>query len=260
MSGVIPAIPLILIRPFLPESPVWRERRAAGTLKRPSIRELFSAKLRPITVVSTLMLAMAYGSTFGALQQVPQMLAGVPQIQEQTRNLPPPDAAAINQRIAARMTLVGEVGGLLGRVLLALLIVRIASRRTLVRSFQIPGMVIYPLVFAVAATTNINWLYAGVFLAGLCSVGQFSFWGNYLPRVYPTHLRGTGESFAANVGGRMIGTCAALVTTGLVPSMPGGSVPIQLAYASAIVGTAAFLGGFIASFWLPEPKQTDLPD
>ena len=55
----------------------------------------------------------------------------------------------------------------------------------------------------------------------------------------------------------MIGTCAALVTTGLVPSMPGASVPIQLAYASAIVGTAAFFGGFIASFWLPEPGTVE---
>ena len=29
MSGVIPAIPLILIRPFLPESPAWLEKKAA---------------------------------------------------------------------------------------------------------------------------------------------------------------------------------------------------------------------------------------
>ena len=36
MSGVIPAIPLIVVRPFLPESPVWREKKAAGTLRRPS--------------------------------------------------------------------------------------------------------------------------------------------------------------------------------------------------------------------------------
>jgi len=39
--------------------------------------------------------------------------------------------------------------------------------------------------------------------------------GNYLPRVYPIHLRGTGESFAANIGGRMIGTSFALLTTTL---------------------------------------------
>ena len=28
MSGVIPALPLILIRPFLPESPAWQQKKA----------------------------------------------------------------------------------------------------------------------------------------------------------------------------------------------------------------------------------------
>ena len=28
MSGVMPAIPLILIRPFLPESPIWQQKQA----------------------------------------------------------------------------------------------------------------------------------------------------------------------------------------------------------------------------------------
>src|SRR5215471_3970685 len=44
MSGVIPALPLIVVRPFLPESPIWRERKEAGTLRRPSLRELFTAE------------------------------------------------------------------------------------------------------------------------------------------------------------------------------------------------------------------------
>ena len=34
MSGLVPALPLILIRPFLPESPVWKQRKEAGTLRR----------------------------------------------------------------------------------------------------------------------------------------------------------------------------------------------------------------------------------
>ena len=42
MSGVIPALPLIIIRPFLPESPAWQEKKAAGTLKRPSIAAIFT--------------------------------------------------------------------------------------------------------------------------------------------------------------------------------------------------------------------------
>src|SRR5256884_395897 len=34
LSGLIPAIPLVLVRPFLPESPIWGEKKARGTLKR----------------------------------------------------------------------------------------------------------------------------------------------------------------------------------------------------------------------------------
>ena len=108
-----------------------------------------------------------------------------------------------------------------------------------------------------AGLTLAQW---GIFIVGLLTIGQMSFWGNYLPRVYPTYLRGTGESFAANVGGRMIGTFGALVTVQLVPLMPGATVPIKLAYAAAIVGTTAYVIGYIASLWLPEPQKADLPD
>src|SRR5262245_24695204 len=45
ISGLIPAIPLILIRPFLPEWLVSAEKRKAGTLNRPAIAALFSAHL-----------------------------------------------------------------------------------------------------------------------------------------------------------------------------------------------------------------------
>ena len=76
----------------------------------------------------------------------------------------------------------------------------------------------------------------------------YGFWGNYLPRVYPTHLRGTGESFAANIGGRMIGTSAAVLTTQLAGLVPGGGPAAQLANAATIVGTAALVVGFAASF------------
>ena len=33
LFGLAPAIPLVLIRPFLPESPVWQEKRAARHLE-----------------------------------------------------------------------------------------------------------------------------------------------------------------------------------------------------------------------------------
>src|SRR4051794_10816484 len=57
ISGLIPALPLILIRPFLPESPVWREKKAAGTLKRPRFSELFAAKFSRTTIVTAVLFA-----------------------------------------------------------------------------------------------------------------------------------------------------------------------------------------------------------
>jgi hypothetical protein len=134
------------------------------------------------------------------------------------------------------------------------------SRRLLLRIFQVPGLVLLPIVFLGPATSDLDLLRWGILLVGLCTVGQFSFWGNYLPRVYPLHLRGTGESFAANVGGRMIGTSAAFVTTELSLRMPGATPSIKLAHAAALVGTAVYLIGFITSFFLPEPKESDLPE
>ena len=141
----------------------------------------------------------------------------------------------------------------------AYLAVIIASRRKLLRVFQIPGLVLVPLIFLFPAVNDLGMLKVGIFFAGLLTVAQFSFWGNYLPRVYPMHLRGTGESFAANVGGRMIGTSAALVTTQLANIMPGGSPATQLAYAAAVVAALAYGIGFFSSFWLPEPAEA-LPE
>jgi MFS family permease len=260
MSGVIPAIPLIVIRPFLPESPIWQQKKRAGTLKRPSIAALFSPELRRTTIVTTLMFAMSYGAAFGAIQQLPQIIPGLPEVHEAVQGLPVPQARAIEQQTAASVVKVQEVGGLAGRVLLAVLATVVVSRQRLIRMFQGPGLLVMPIVFGWIATTSLPLLYVGAFVAGLLTVGQFSFWGNYLPRVYPVHLRGTGESFAANIGGRLIGTSFAWVTASLAITSDRSYAPTKMALVAAAVGFSVYLVGFIASFWLPEPKQEELPE
>ena len=311
MSGLIPAIPLIVIRPFLPESPVWAEKKAAGTLRRPSIAELFAPALRRTTIVTTIMFACSLGAAFGAIQQMPQIVPGLPEVQQEVRRrvalLPqtrPATAPSINpattpagapvpvplvppgtlpagsrpadprvaqtsgkvvQETAAHVAFVQEMGGLAGRILLALLVVAIVSRRALIRIFQVPGLFVIPFVFAYAATHSLGMLTVGMFVAGLVTVAQLSFWGNYLPRVYPVHLRGTGESFAANIGGRMIGTSFAAVTAWLAATLtPKGANLVDAAHywacAAAGVGFAVFLIGFVASFFLPEPQTREEHD
>jgi len=295
MSGLIPAIPLIIIRPFLPESPVWARKKSAGTLKRPSFRELFVPEFRRTTIVTTLMFACSYGAAFGAIQQIPQIVPALPEVKGRVAESTAADREKIvqlqkqlaaekqdpstadmkkteealggarrasaqkqkltEQQAASDVTKVQEIGGLVGRFLLAMLAVQIVSRRALLRVFQLPGLIVLPIVFAYCATTNLNYLYVGIFFAGLFTVAQFSFWGNYLPRVYPVHLRGTGESFAANIGGRMIGTSFAWLAAEMAAwqYMPGADHPTKMAYTAAIIAFGVYFVGIVASFFLPEP-------
>ena len=281
ISGVIPALPLILIRPFLPESPVWAQKKAAGTLRRPSIRELFSPQLVRATVMTTLVFAASYGIAFGAIQQLPQILGGpkghaaiIAEAKEAQDNataaaekagkpIPPPRLKAIganaSDEAVAKVTIFQEVGGLVGRVILAFLALRIASRRTLLRIFQIPALLFVPLLFWWISTKlgdagSISAIKAGVFLAGLLTVAQFSFWGNYIPLVFPTHLRGTGESFAANIGGRILGTLAAFLTLTFSAATPPD--PVKIAVVGATVAGIYALLGTILTQWLPEPDPS----
>ena len=252
ISGIIPAIPLMIVRPFLPESPVWKEKKAQGTLKRPSFAELFLPDYRKTTLLTALMFACSYGAAFGAIQHIPRIVPGLPQVAHLAR--------AAQEQAVSKVQFLQEMGGLLGRLVLAFLAVRIVSRRRLLRVFQVPGLFLVPFVFFYPALHNLRTVQVGIFVAGLVTVAQFSFWGNYLPRVYPTHLRGTGESFAANIGGRMIGTSAALLTTQLANVMPGATPFAKLAYSASAVALLVYAVGFLASFWLPEPQRDKLPD
>ena len=296
MSGLIPALPLILIRPFLPESPAWEKKRATGTLRRPSIAELFSPELRQTTIVTALMFACSYGAAFGAIQQLPQIVPGLADVKAMVATevakleLPKDPIAAkkktmaktreIEQKVASQYTKMQEIGGLLGRFLIALFAVRIASRRNLLRTFQIPGLILMPAIFACFLlienrtffTLNLEFMLLGklpvttmsigVLIAGLFTVAQFSFWGNYLPQAYPVHLRGTGESFAANIGGRMIGTSFAWLTAtiaGLGNPSPDVS-PFRFAYTAAGVALFVYVFGVILSFYLPEQNPEMHPE
>ena len=252
LSGLIPAIPLLLTRPFLPESPIWQEKKSAGTLKRPSIAELFQPTLRTTTLVTTLLVACSYALASGVIQQTPRMVPGLPEV----RRLAP----RVVEQTVSGVQLFQELGTIAGRLLFAFLVVRIAKQRRLLRVFLVPGLLVFSCLYFFAATRSLALVKCGIFLAGLLMNGPFSLWGNYLPRMYPTHLRGTGESFAINIGARVIGASGVLLTTQLVNVMPGPSAATRLAYSAGTLAVLAYSLSLIGSFWLREPKHAQLPD
>ena len=252
LSGLIPAIPLILVRPLLPESPVWREKRAKGTLQRPSVAELFRPALRRTTLVTTALIACSYALASGVIQQTPRMVPGLTEVRALT-------SRATEQTVSG-VQLYQDLGTIAGRLLFALLVIRIASQRRLLRIFLVPGLLVFSSVYFFAATHSLVLLKYGIFFAGLFLNAPFSLWGNYLPRVYPTHLRGTGEGFAINIGARIIGASGVLLTTQLANVMPGAGAAARLAYSAGTVAVLAYAASLIGSFWLREPEHAQLPD
>src|SRR5438477_6070935 len=366
MSGLTPAIPIALMLPFVPESQVWLEKRRAGTLRRPSILELFSPQLRRVTLVTAALSACAYAAAFGALQLTPtRIVPGLPSLAEQRNGLQPlreqaldlnkqllgvkarfdqaaketpglkevagkraklriamrtarkplddPNADAatkaaaqaqlasltnqfaqldqeLNQLTASkpeakkavldRERILGqlggnrekqdpfdtaiksrgntvqfwqEMGGLAGRSALALLLILPMSRRSLLRIFQIPGLFVVPLTYLYLFRNDPVGFQWGIAVCGFMTVAQFSYFGEYLPKVFPLHLRGTGGSFATNVGGRMIGTSAAFITPKIAQMFAGGSPYDQMARAAGWVALSIVFLGVLLGFFLPEP-------
>jgi MFS family permease len=367
ITGLLPAIPIAILLPFVPESKIWAEKRKAGTLRRPSFGELFSPALRRTTLVTAALSACAYAIAFGALQLTPtRIVPGIADLAEQQNILRPlqQEAGELNKqldavvpafkqattdvpglaevaskraklRIAMRATgkivadpksdeaakaaaitkLAGmtnslaqldtelntitaakpeakkavidrekvlgqlganrakqeepativktrgtqvqfwqEMGGLMGRIALAVMLALAISRGALLRFFQIPGLIVIPVTYIVLFRDHPQFFQWGIAVAGFLTVAQFSYFGEYLPKVFPMHLRGTGGSFATNVGGRMLGTSAAFVTTNIVAKeFLNGTGPSQIATAAAIVGTSMFALGLMLSFLLPEP-------
>jgi MFS family permease len=249
--GALPAIPLIILRPFLPESPVWVAKRGAGTLRRPSFRELFTPRLRRVTLLATALVACGYSIAFGLLQHIPRLVPSLTQV----AGLP----AREQEQWVSIVHLYQDFGGIAGRVLLALLVSWVVVRGPIFRWTMAATALSVPLMLLGPAVHDADlFRCAAALLAALMAL-QHSFWGNYLPRLFPVHLRGTGESFAIGVGGRVLAPFAAIATTQLANVMPGDTAAAKLAASMALVTGAAVLCGFLLSWRLPEPG-TELPE
>ncbi|HET9474935.1 MAG TPA: MFS transporter [Steroidobacteraceae bacterium] len=251
LFGVVPAIPLMILRPFLPESPLWLSRRTTGTLPRTRIRELFEPRLRRVTILSTLLVGCCYALAFGMMQHIPRVVPGLPGVAELARKA--------QEQFVSFVHFYVDTGAILGRLLFVGLAIYVIARRRMLQTFLLLGLGVFPFVFLGPPMQDIDlFKYAVVFASVLVSA-QYSFWGNYLPRVFPLHLRGTGAAFGASIGGRVIAPMAALATTQLSNLVPGASPTAKLATSMALVVVTFTLLALLLSTRLPEPAP-ELPE
>jgi MFS family permease len=298
LTGLIPGAMILMLMPFVPESRVWAEKKRTGTLTRPSFGALFSPDLIRTTLVTAGLSACAYAAAFGALQMTPiQIVPGLPdlakervainaekkKIDDREKLIASQTGAdaeqgqamvkegrkrveemerQLTQDIRERRGDIQrwqEMGGLSGRILFAILLVMVPPR-LLLQLFLIPGVILFPLTYYYLRGEDYTIFAIAIFFCGLLTVAQMSYMAEYLPKVFPVHLRGTGGGFAVNVGARMIGTMAATVNTEFLAGLlsdPGTPNPIKVANAAAVIGGSAFALALILSFFLPPPMTEE---
>ena len=122
----------MILRPFLPESPLWQRAQAAGTLRRPSFRELFAPRLRRVTLLTTLLVACCYALAFGMLQHIPRSCRDC----RRWRSCRPRQQEQWVSWVHVHV----DIGALIGRLLFAGLVVWFVARRPMLRWMSVVGL------------------------------------------------------------------------------------------------------------------------
>ena len=133
MSGVIPALPLIIIRPFLPESPAWQAEAGGRHAEAAEPRRALHARSCAARRSSRRSCSRcAYGAAFGAIQHMPRIVRGLPEVASaaapRQAARPPPTCSGGRRSAASSAD---------SRSPCSLLV--IVSRRSLLRRLSDPG-------------------------------------------------------------------------------------------------------------------------
>jgi MFS family permease len=233
--GAAPALLTFLIRLFVPESEKWKAARQEGA-RSPAV-EIFLPGLLKSTLLAITFASVALVVTWGIVQWIPlwadQMSGGrQPEVKAWTQ---------FYQSIGAALGCLGAalLGGLLGRRLtyFLLCLASLMITQILFRTFQEVNAGFFAVVFLVGATTA-------------------SFYGwlpLYLPEIFPTRVRATGQGLSFNAG-RILAAMGAWQMPALMAffdkSYPRAGETIALVY---LVG--------MAMIWLaPETKNRPLPE
>jgi MFS family permease len=233
-----PALLTFFIRMFVPESERWRH--AVAVTARPRFAEIFAPDLRRRTLVAALLGGVALLGTWGAVQWIPPWVKKITDDQ---------DAVNLAQISSSLGAIVGSFcGAVLGnRVRRRWAYFTLCAGSLLACGWLFRGF---------ATATDVG----APFLLTVAAVGALtaSFYGwlpLYLPELFPTRVRATGQGFGYNFG-RVIAAGGAL-SMGLL--MSDRVFHGSYAQAGATI-TLIYAVGLLVIWLAPETRGQPLPE
>ena len=234
LVGATPAALTFFIRIFVPESERWKAAAAVRT-KSP-LAEVFSGPQ-----LKTTLLAIAFGSialvgTWGSVQWIRSWV----------------DKIAVNEPGAKSLaSILSSAGAVFGSFLGAAIGVRI-GRRAVYFGLCLSSLLICGYLFRAMDEFNVSMLLM-IGLAGFTTAAFYGWLPLYLPELFPTRMRATGQGLAFNFG-RIVAAAASLQTGALVTRFDGSIA--QAAAATSLV----YALGLVLIWFAPETRGQPLPE
>jgi SHS family sialic acid transporter-like MFS transporter len=233
LIGAAPAFLTLLIMRFVPESHRWEV--ASDRAKAGSVRVLWTADFVRHSLLAALFCGIMLVGIWGSVQWLPPWA-------DQLTGGHQPSAKAYTQIVLGLGSVVG--------CLLSISFGRMA-RRTSYFLICLTSLVGCSVIFRCVGQYGPQFL-ALTFVVGV-TTGSFFGWAPlYLPELFPTRLRATGQGFAYNAG-RAIAAVGALQTSALMRHYNG-----SLARAAAVI-TLIYGLGLVLIWFAPETKGRQLP-
>jgi MFS family permease len=235
LAGAVPALLAIFIAVFVPESERWR--LAVGTGATHPLREVFSVRLRKTTLLGILFASVALVGTWGSVQWLPAWADKLTGGQSHT-------AKGLTQTLSAIGAVIGcfigpLIGGRIGRrpAYFLLCLASLITCGFLFRSIDTYG----PLFLTM------------VLLVGGCTAAFYGWLPLYLPELFPTRVRATGQGLCYNTG-RVLAAFGAVQMGHLLAYYEG-----SYARAGATI-TLVYVAGVVLIWFGPETKGHTLPE
>jgi MFS family permease len=237
LVGAAPALLTFFIRLFVPESERWQSAaQAAGPQNRP-LREVLTPPYLTTTILATVLCSVALIGTWGSVQWLPLWA-------DQLTGGKIPAAKADTQMASA-------IGAVVGCLIGAWFGGRI-GRRTAYFALCLGSLVACGVLFRGIDSYGTPFLVM-TFVVGALTAAFYGWTPLYLPELFPTRTRATGQGLAYNAG-RIFAAIGAVQMGTLMQSF-GGSY----AKAGAVI-TLIYLVGMITIWFAPETKGKPLPE
>jgi MFS family permease len=237
--GILPALLVFFVRRSDDDSEVYLETRKRLQAEKRTVYPwaIFAPKVLRITLLAALLAIGIQGAAYSISNYLSVFL--------QTER-------GLSVKVAGLYILINSAGGFIGAQVNAYLSDRM-GRRFMFRLFG-AGFVVMASFYLLAPLGNSAWtlLPAGM-VYGFFQFGLYASFGPYFTELFPTEIRGSGQSFAYNLGRAMSGLA---FTLPLAWMMGNGTVGIS---SGMLIGAlSGIVIAIIATLMLPETAGRDL--